>query len=374
MPNADGNDRLHVFLATPFPPPYGGIANWSQIVLSALSRDERVECKTIDISLKAEAGERGFVENARGLWRILTNAHHVMDDDTENKRSVLHICTSGGKGFLRDLLLIKMAHRCSVPAVVHFHFGRVPVLLKGSSLESRLLSAVLKGADGLIAMDRGTYSALETCGAVERSWLIPNPIDLSSTNRPNTVRKDQVVFVGHVNEQKGVLDLLHAWESAGARVAGAKLKIIGPIRTDFVEQVEPWSGMSDVMFTGPLSHQEALTEIASSKCLVLPSYTEGFPNVILEAFAMGTPVVASDVGALPEMLSDDSGITIKPGDIDGIRRAVDDLFFDYERADRIAASGKDKVVEEYSDRKVEEALFGCWSDIAQQYCKRFRQA
>lgn len=370
MLNTGRNDRLHVYLATPFPPPHGGITNWSRIVLSALLRDERVECKTIDISLKAEAGKRGFVANAKGLWQILENANNVLDGDTETKRRVLHICTSGGKGFFRDRLLIKAAHQRSVPAVVHFHFGRVPVLLKSLSLEGRLLSAVLKGADGVIAMDQGTYTALKTCGFAERSWLIPNPIDISSTKRHDTVRKDQVVFVGHVNEQKGVLDLLRAWEAANARAAGAKLKIIGPIQADFAERVEPWSRMSDVMFTGSLSHEEAMAEIASSKCLVLPSYTEGFPNVVLEAFALGTPVIASDVGALPEILSSDAGIIIKPGDFDGIRSAIDNLFFDCKRADRIATVGKAKVVEEYSDCKVEEALFGCWSDMAQKYFKR----
>lgn len=373
MLSVDGNYRLHVFLATPFPPPHGGIANWSRIVLSALRKDKRVNCTCIDISLKAEAGERKFVANVKGLCRILANAKNVMDGRAETKRGVLHICTSGGKGFLRDLLLIKMAHQRSIPAVIHFHFGRVPELLTGLSLEGRLLSAVLKQADGVIAMDRGTYTALNARGLAERAWLIPNPIDLSSLMRVNITRKDQVVFVGHVNEQKGVLDLLYAWESAKARAAGGKLKIVGPIQAGFSEKVESWSGVDDVTFTGPLSHEDVMVEIASSKCLVLPSYTEGFPNVVLEAFAMGTPVVASDAGALPEMLSGDAGITITPGDVNGIRDAIDDLYFDIGKADRLATSGKAKVVKEYSDRKVEKALFDCWNGIVQSYFERSRK-
>lgn len=361
---------LHVFLATPFPPPNGGITNWSQIVLSALRRDERVECKTIDISLKEEAGKRELVANAKSMTRILANANSVMDGNVDNGRSVLHICTSGGKGFIRDLLLIKAAHQRSVPAVIHFHFGRVPALLKGSSPESWLLSAVLKRVDGMIAMDRRTHAALNAYGYAENSWLIPNPIDIASLNFSNASKKNQVVFVGHVNKQKGVFDLLNAWKSANAKVAGVKLKIIGPIQADLAEQAELCNVMDDVIFTGPLSHERAMAEIAASKCLVLPSYTEGFPNVVLEAFALGTPVVASDVGALPEMLSGDAGIIIKPGDVDGIRTAIDDLIFDRRRANSVATSGKVKVVEEYSDRKVEDALYGCWSDIAQKFCIR----
>lgn len=359
----DYNDRLCVFLATPFPPPHGGITNWSRIVYSALREDMRIDCKIVDISLKAEAADRGFSSNLRGLLRILASAKKVMSDCPKDGKCVLHICTSGGKGFLRDLLLIKLAHRCSIPAVVHFHFGRIPDLLTGVSFEKKLLLSVIKHADGVISMDRRTYIALKACSQVGRLWLIPNPIDLRNSDCLKCKKKKQIVFVGHVNKMKGVLDLLHAWKSSASRGSGAKLKIIGPIQADLAQEVKSWMGMDCVEFTGPMSHDDVLVEIASSKCLVLPSYTEGFPNVVLEAFAMGTPVVASDVGALPEMLSDDTGIIVKPGDVNGIKSAIDDLYFDCDRVERIVASGKSKVSNEYSIRKVEEGLFDCWSNL-----------
>ena len=169
MMAADAKGRLRVFLATPFPPPNGGITNWSRIVLSALQQDERVECQTIDISLKAEAADRGLIANAMGLKRILSLAKDTFKSYSNSNRSVLHISTSGGKGFLRDLLLTKAAHRRSIPVVLHFHFGRIPALLEGFSLESHLLSSLLKEADGLVAMDRATY--MHCCSMVLKSDL-----------------------------------------------------------------------------------------------------------------------------------------------------------------------------------------------------------
>lgn len=367
MMAADAKGRLRVFLATPFPPPNGGITNWSRIVLSALQQDERVECQTIDISLKAEAADRGLIANAMGLWRILSSAIDSFKSYSNLNRSVLHICSSGGKGFLRDLLLAKAAHRHSVPVILHFHFGRIPSLLEGSSLESYLLTSVLKEADGLVAMDRATYEALVSYGAEKQSFLVPNPIDISDLGCPEGMRCNQVVFVGHVNEQKGVFDLLKAWDSTSARNEGARLKIIGPVEPNFADRISQWSLRDDVIFTGSLSHDEVLIEISASKCLVLPSYTEGFPNVILEAFAMKTPVVASDVGALPEMLSGGAGLVVSPGDVDGIKEAIDKVLSDDGFAERIGACGRAKALKEYSDTEVEEALYKCWNEVRRSY-------
>lgn len=367
MMATDAKGSLRVLLATPFPPPNGGITNWSRIILSALKMDERVECQTIDISLKAEAGDRGPIANAMGLWRILSLAKDAFKSSSNSKQSVLHICSSGGKGFLRDLLLTKAAHRHFIPVILHFHFGRIPSLLEGSSLESYFLASVLKEADGLVAMDRATYGALVSYGAEKRSFLIPNPIDISDPDCTERVRCNQVVFVGHVNEQKGILDLLKAWDLSGARNAGTVLKIIGPVQPDFAGRISDWNLRDDVIFTGSLSHDETLAEIAVSKCLVLPSYTEGFPNVVLEAFATKTPVVASDVGALPEMLSGGAGLMVSPGDVDGIKDAIDKILSEECFAMRIGACGRAKALKEYSDTEVEKALYDCWTEVLRTY-------
>jgi glycosyltransferase involved in cell wall biosynthesis len=55
---------------------------------------------------------------------------------------------------------------------------------------------------------------------------------------------------------------------------------------------------------------------------VLPSYSEGFPNVVLEAMTLGKAIVATSVGAVPEMLSDGCGVLVPPGNIEELDRAL----------------------------------------------------
>ena len=62
--------------------------------------------------------------------------------------------------------------------------------------------------------------------------------------------------------------------------------------------------------------------LSASDVFVLPSYTEGFPNVIIEAMAMGKPIIATSVGAIPEMLDEGCGVVVPPKDADSLQKAL----------------------------------------------------
>ena len=82
---------------------------------------------------------------------------------------------------------------------------------------------------------------------------------------------------------------------------------------------------------------------------VLPSYTEGLPNVVLEACAAGVPVVATAVGGTPEVIDDGvSGYLIPPGSVDQLIASVDEAFENEERLREIAFQGRQRVLENYS--------------------------
>jgi glycosyltransferase involved in cell wall biosynthesis len=82
-----------------------------------------------------------------------------------------------------------------------------------------------------------------------------------------------------------------------------------------------------VRFTGPVEHQAVLKTLRSVRALVLPSlWFEGEPMIVVEALAAGTPVLASDVGGIPELLGHGSGGWLtKAGDVDAWRRSLQDL-------------------------------------------------
>ena len=89
--------------------------------------------------------------------------------------------------------------------------------------------------------------------------------------------------------------------------------------------------------------------LPSLDALVLPSYSEGLPNVVLEAFAAGVPVVATAVGGIPEIVADgENGYLVPPGDATALAARMRDLLGSRSRRREMGQRGKERVQEEYT--------------------------
>ena len=72
-------------------------------------------------------------------------------------------------------------------------------------------------------------------------------------------------------------------------------------------------------FSVKKGHDDAMRMLANAEIFVLPSHTEGFPNAVLEAMALAKAIIASRVGAIPEMLADECGLLIEAKDVSGLK-------------------------------------------------------
>lgn len=122
---------------------------------------------------------------------------------------------------------------------------------------------------------------------------------------------DFALFVGRLSPEKGVDTLLRAWDSVGdaipLRIAGA-----GPMESRVTDGTRP----SSVEFLGWQPEEEVLRLMGAARFIVIPTeWYEGQPRTAIEAFAKGTPIIASNIGAMAEMIEDrESGLLFTPGD------------------------------------------------------------
>jgi glycosyltransferase involved in cell wall biosynthesis len=135
------------------------------------------------------------------------------------------------------------------------------------------------------------------------------------------------VFVGRFSPEKGLGVLLEAWRELGGAIP---LKVVGSGPLTAMVEAEPVPG---VEVLGRRSAAEVLRIIGDASVLVAPSiWYEGLPRVVIEAFARGTPVVASRIGALAEAVEDGvTGVLFNPGDAGELARAVRTLLAEPER-------------------------------------------
>lgn len=154
----------------------------------------------------------------------------------------------------------------------------------------------------------------------ERIYVKPNFYPGNPSVVPWAKRGEYVVFVGRLSVEKGVNSLLRAWRLWAANSPALKLVGAGEMRTELEKMA---SGLP-VQFIGQVESSEAQAHIANARLLVLPSECfEGFPMVIREAFAFGTPVAVSNIGPLPSIVQHGkNGVVFEPEDPQSLLNTV----------------------------------------------------
>lgn len=146
------------------------------------------------------------------------------------------------------------------------------------------------------------------------------------------------VFVGVLDRVKGVGTLLDAWAQVVARVPSARLTIVGDGPQSHALRRR---ASSSVTFTGAVPRSSVRVLIDDASVLVLPSRSEGFGRIIVEAMARGRPVIASDAGAIPELVDDGTtGILVPVGDAAGLAHALTTLLNDPQTLRRMSEEAR----------------------------------
>lgn len=159
---------------------------------------------------------------------------------------------------------------------------------------------------------------------LDRIEVKPNFYSGSSCAIPFDQRPRQVIFVGRVSAEKGVVSLIRAWRLWGADAPVLKIVGDGPLRADLEESS---ADLPNVQFTGQLDPAATMAEIARSRLLLLPSlWFETFGMVLVEAFSLRVPVGVARVGPLPELARQANGLIFSPGDASDIYRRVSEAW------------------------------------------------
>lgn len=152
-------------------------------------------------------------------------------------------------------------------------------------------------------------------------------------------RRKAVVFAGRLTAEKGVLALVKAWLKWGEDAPELRIVGDGDLRGE-IEQLIATSPTVKIQLLGQLTSVAAQDEIARASLLVLPSeWFEGFPMVVREAFAFGTPAAVSNIGPLPSIVCEgENGTVFEPANPDSLLKTVQKVW--YERGELERLSGK----------------------------------
>lgn len=353
---------MKIALISPLPPPVGGIALWTSIICDYLKK-ECIELMVVNIAptwkkiydtkrvLRIVGGSIQLVCNTASYIKILLKRPYLV-----------HMTSSGSLGILRDIVFCVTAKMFNVPFIYHIHHGRVPEIIKMNSIESKLLYIVIRLANASIVITKETYNELTIKFSNKAIYYVPNPAIKYYDEQPIcNIDSNMVLFLGWVIPTKGIEELIEVWHQLGRQEW--KLYIAGPGNLANIRSLLCKYESENIHYMGEVPHDKAIKLINECSIFVLPSHEEGFPMVLLEAMSLSKPVIATRVGAIPQLLANECGIIIPKKDKIALKNALLFLIENKEMRIKIGNNALNKIRSEYTI----DIIFNKYKDIWQKH-------
>jgi glycosyltransferase involved in cell wall biosynthesis len=229
-------------------------------------------------------------------------------------------------------------------------------------LNEALDRLVLRWMDRVVCVSEAQAQKVRQAGIpAERVVVIPNAIDAERFLSPDPLYKERLVqffsvpcehmvgAAGRLSPEKGFAVLVEAAASVLRQHSSAGFVLFGkgPLGADLSRTIADLGLQNRFILMGFREDFEQF--LPHLDVLVLPSFTEGLPNVVLEACAAGVPVVATAVGGTPEIVEDGvSGFLVPPGDPEALAGKIMNLLANEEVRRAMGRQGKKRVVDHFS--------------------------
>jgi glycosyltransferase involved in cell wall biosynthesis len=227
---------------------------------------------------------------------------------------IVHLHTCSGFSFFRSAADMLTAQRSGARVILHMHGAAFDEFYSDSNAVVRqLIARSLARADAVVALSRQWGDQLRAMAPLARVHVIENAVALPPRlpRQPGATGSEAVRFalLARMDIWKGVDDLLSACKRLRDDGVAFEVTLAGPAGTAGDERTLSATiaalGLAGVVhYVGPVQGEEKVRLLSASDVYVQPSHHEGMPISLLEALAFGLPVVATRVGAVPEVVTD----------------------------------------------------------------------
>jgi glycosyltransferase involved in cell wall biosynthesis len=321
-----------------------------------------------------------FVEAVRAAGVDLHLIHERFRYDPGSRSQIRKIVTALQPDIIqthnnKSHLLVKL-----LPALRHsrlwfaFHHGDTYTDLK-QRLFNHVDRVSLRSADRVVTVCKAFVPRLAACGVtLDRVRILHNSaapsvpvssVTVSDLRSRLGIGTDEalILMIARFSREKGHLILLHALRRVSSIPHKWKMVLVGtgPEREEITRLAHSLGLSERVLFAG--AHADVAPFYAAADLLVLPSLSEGSSNVLLEAMASKTPIIATNVGGSPEIvIHDETGLLVPAGDPTALAGAIARLLSDLSLGLRFAQAALSRAVSEFSAEQYRRRLLGFYAE------------
>lgn len=197
------------------------------------------------------------------------------------------------------------------------------------------------------------------------SQVVFNGVDIHRFNVDAKDKDNTILFTGMLRIGKGILDLIEASPKIVKRCPGVVIKVIGkgPLKKYFIKRLQKHQ-IECIQVIEHLPHSELIQHYQKSLLYVLPSYSEGLPTTILEAMACGLPVVATNVGGIPDLIENGiNGFLFPPRSPNILADKVCVIMQNQSLREEMGRNGRQKVENQFTWTHVANRFVQIYNDL-----------
>jgi glycosyltransferase involved in cell wall biosynthesis len=379
--DAPAQHRPSVLVVAAAAPALGGIPTFAQLLtdsphVRAVARTRLLNTTRVAVREAGTLSAANVAHAVTDVVRVLRAGRHV---------DVVHVHAAPGRTYplLRMLALCAAARASGAGVICHVHSARInggsPEGFSPGRVYRHLLRRLAFVDLVLTVSDTGTR-VLQRLVPGTRVETLDNAVDVAAFGLARPDRDPAVLlFVGTLSVRKGLLDLFAAASRLRSRVAGWRLVVVGgpaevgEREAGQVRAAAEAAGMADAL-VGEERDRALRDRLAAASALVLPSHWEGQPMVLLEAMASGLPVVATRVGAVPDVVRDGvDGLLVDAGDVTALAAAMERVVTSPELRRRWGAAAHARALERHDLPVLAARLGVLYGQVAERAAARRRR-
>ena len=351
-------DRIRVMIVGAFPPPslkvYGGVVTVCRTLVES-EFGEEFDLFLLDTTQASNPPPGFAVRAVRALRRFMNFLRMLF----RSRPDTVILFASVGASLYEKAAMAWFARLTGCTPMLFPGGGKLMDTVVPGTRRTRVLAAYLKGSRYFLCQGPAWKRfATDVLGfRPEQAPIIPNwtateehlAVGAARARPTPADRELRLVFVGWLEEKKGVLDLVTACAALKDRAWHLDLVGLGHAEETVRTRLREAGLESRVTFHGWLSPDQVRRRLAEADVFVLPSWGEGLPNAMIEAMAAGVAVVVTSVGNIPDVVEHGvHGLVVPPRDPRELTRSLALLFADRALLDRLAENGRTLADAEFS--------------------------
>lgn len=273
--------------------------------------------------------------------------------------------------------MLSFRQKLNIPLITTFYGYDMSALPKDKKWRDRL-KRLYEHGDAFLVEGSHMAQCLKELGCPqEKIHVIPIGIDVDSypkvSNRLDRTKPIRILFCGRFVEKKGLPYALKAMGDLIKKYENIQLRVIGdgPERRNIIKLIDQYKLNNHVQLLGFKSHVEVLQELQTAHILVQPSITAqngdsegGAPVILLEAQAMGIPVVATRHADIPNVVLDGkTGLLVPERDASALAGALEILIKDPDRINFMSRQGREHIKQHHDIHKIMDRIEACYQRL-----------